>query len=67
MAARRRMRQPVFFSVCDWSHHANANTLLCQALADARRLRIPQAERIEQTLTKHGMTCDDGANAELAV
>jgi tetratricopeptide (TPR) repeat protein len=37
---------------------AAANTLLCQALADARGLRIPEAEHIEQLLAEHGMSCD---------
>jgi len=35
-----------------------ANTLLCEALADARRLRIPETETIERMLAEQGMDCD---------
>ncbi|WP_296925010.1 hypothetical protein [Thiohalocapsa sp.] len=38
---------------------AEANTLLCTALADARRLRLPEAAQIEQILAQAGMTCPD--------
>ena len=37
---------------------AQANELLCLALADARRLRIPEAGQIEQILEQAGMDCD---------
>ncbi|TCT22726.1 hypothetical protein [Thiobaca trueperi] len=36
-----------------------ANTLLCRALVDAHRLRIPEIEQIEQILRRFGMQCDD--------
>jgi tetratricopeptide (TPR) repeat protein len=35
-----------------------AGTLLCLALAEARRLRIPEAGRIEEFLTRNGLSCD---------
>ncbi|WP_218068093.1 hypothetical protein, partial [Candidatus Thiosymbion oneisti] len=36
---------------------AQANELLCLALTDARRLRIPEAQQIEEILRQLGMTC----------
>ncbi len=36
---------------------AQANELLCLALTDARRLRIPEAQRIEKFLQQFGMIC----------
>ncbi len=36
-----------------------ANTLLCQALAAARQMRIPEADQILTILKANGMTCDD--------
>ncbi len=38
---------------------APANALLCRALVDAHRLRIPEIEQIEQILRRFGMQCDD--------
>ena len=35
-----------------------ARGLLCLALADARRLRIPEAGQIEAILQRHGLRCD---------
>jgi hypothetical protein len=35
-----------------------ANHLLCQALADARRMGIPEAEIIQEILEDNDMTCD---------
>jgi hypothetical protein len=40
------------------THRTEANTLLCTALADARRLQIPDAEAIERMLAEQGMDCD---------
>ena len=36
-----------------------ANTLLCQALADARRMNIPEANQIRMILMSNGMSCED--------
>ncbi len=36
---------------------AQANELLCLALTDARRLRIPEAQQIEEILRLVGMDC----------
>ncbi|WP_295878486.1 lipopolysaccharide assembly protein LapB [uncultured Thiohalocapsa sp.] len=41
-----------------------AKHLLCQALADARRLRVPEAGRIEELLAEHGMDCAGTAPAD---
>ncbi|MEZ5450999.1 MAG: hypothetical protein R3E89_19240, partial [Thiolinea sp.] len=38
-------------------HTAQIQTLLCQALADARRLRIPEAGQIEGILQQLGLSC----------
>ena len=38
---------------------ATANTLLCAALGEARRLRLPEAAQIEQLLEQAGMTCSE--------
>jgi hypothetical protein len=35
-----------------------ANHLLCQALTDARRMGIPEAEAIQEILEENGMTCE---------
>ena len=35
-----------------------AQRLLCLALADARRLRIPEAATIEAFLQRHGLSCE---------
>jgi hypothetical protein len=36
---------------------AQANELLCLALADAKRLRLPEAQQIEDILRQTGMSC----------
>ena len=36
-----------------------ANTLLCQALADARRMNIPEANQIRMILKNNKMSCED--------
>ncbi|TCT24230.1 CHAT domain-containing protein [Thiobaca trueperi] len=43
----------------DGKDAAEANDLLCRALADARRLRLPEAGQIEQILSQVGMACGD--------
>ena len=40
------------------SDRAEAGGLLCLALADARRMQLPEAEQIEQILGAHGLSCD---------
>jgi hypothetical protein len=37
---------------------AQANSLLCLALAAARHLRLPGTEQVEQMLQQAGMDCD---------
>ena len=39
--------------------HEEARRLLCLALADARRLRIPEAQQIEAILAQLGLACDE--------
>jgi hypothetical protein len=34
------------------------NELLCLALADAKRLRLPEAQQIETILQRIGMSCN---------
>jgi tetratricopeptide (TPR) repeat protein len=41
----------------DQTDRTQANQLLCVALADARRLRLPEADQIEQILQQAGMDC----------
>jgi tetratricopeptide (TPR) repeat protein len=41
----------------DQTDRTQANQLLCVALADARRLRLPEAGQIEQILQQAGMDC----------
>ena len=41
------------------SDRQEAHRLLCLALADARRMRIPEAQRIEAILAEHGLACDE--------
>jgi hypothetical protein len=48
------------------SDRAQANELLCLALADAHRLRIPEAAQIEQLLEQAGMTCSEDSRAALS-
>jgi len=43
----------------DRPRQAEANALLCQALGDAQRLRIPEAATIEGILEEHGLECPD--------
>ena len=35
-----------------------ARRLLCLALADARRMKLPEAEQIEAILEQTGLSCD---------
>jgi hypothetical protein len=40
------------------SARAEARRLPCLALADARRLKVPEAQQIEAILPAHGLSCD---------
>jgi len=45
----------------DRADAAEADALLCQSLADARCLGLPEAGQIEEMLAQAGMHCDGGA------
>lgn len=37
---------------------AEARRLLCSALAEAQRLKVPEAQQIEAILESYGLSCD---------
>lgn len=47
--------------------HFEAKTLLCQSLADARRLRIPVLGSIESILAQHDLRCNKDPNRQAEI
>ena len=45
------------------SDRDEARRLLCLAIADARRMQLPEAQQIEAILQQHGLSClSDGSD-----